>query len=259
MKPLTIRKSMMLVAAVGLFLGAFAILRENVRVAREAARRAQCVSNLKQIGYAILLYSDKYGSYPTGTIANPDLPLERRLGWNYLIYRNWDGQSPLTPGELTLAVDDPALLPIRSDPPGFHLCPTLQNKDSANYVGIAGLGLDSPSLPKNHPRAGFFGDDRVVSSADLIDGTANTMIVTESSSSAGPWFAGGRATVRGLDPAHQPYIGIGRQFGGIHARGANVLMADDSVRFIKDTVDPKVFEAMSTIAGGEKVSVPWDD
>jgi hypothetical protein len=34
-------------------------------------------------------------------------------------------------------------------------------------------------------------------------------------------------------------------------------MADGSVQFIKATVAPKVFEAMSTIAGGEKVSVPW--
>jgi prepilin-type processing-associated H-X9-DG protein len=256
MKPLKIRGMMKLVAGLGLFFGVVAFLLDRVRWAREGARRAQCVSNLKQIGVAIHIYQEKNGCFPIGTIANPDLPLERRLGWNYLTPSCYANYAPLTPGELRLAVDDPALLPIRSDPPGLVLCPTLQNKDSANYVGIAGLGPDSPSLPKNHPRAGFFGDDRVVSSADLLDGSANTMMIVESSRPAGPWFAGGRATVRGLDPAHQPYIGIGRQFGGIHPGGVNVLMADGSIHFVKDSVDPKVFEAMSTIAGGEKVSVP---
>ena len=37
---------------------------------------------------------------------------------------------------------------------------------------------------------------------------------------------------------------------------ANVAMADGSVRFVRETIDPKVFEAMSTIAGGE--SIPLD-
>jgi prepilin-type processing-associated H-X9-DG protein len=124
-------------------------------------------------------------------------------------------------------------------------------------VAIAGLGVDAPGLPKEDKRAGIFGDDRTVALADVKDGLANTMMVAESSALSGPWFAGGRHTVRGLDPTRQPYIGFGRQFGGIHvAEGANVLMADGSVRFIKDSIDPKVFEAMSTMAGGEMVSAP---
>lgn len=258
MKPLTIRRMMTLVASLGLLFGVVAALLNMERAAREAARRAQCVGNLKQIGVAILFYAEKYGSFPSGTIANPDLPLERRLGWNYLLPSYFSGYAPLGPAELKRAVDDPALLPLRTDPPGFVICPTLQNKNSANYVGIAGLGVDAPSLPRSDRRAGFFGDDRVVTPADLLDGSANTMMVVESSSPAGPWFAGGRNSVRGLDPTRQPYIGPSRQFGGIHPGGANVLMADASIHFVKATVDPKVFEAMSTIAGGEKVSLPWE-
>jgi hypothetical protein len=108
-------------------------------------------------------------------------------------------------------------------------------------------------LPKGHPRAGVFGYDRQTGLADIIDGAAFTMVVAESGRAKGPWLAGGPATVRGLDPADLPYIGPGCQFGGLHEpSGLHVALADGSVRFIRDTINPKVFEALSTIAGGEK-------
>ena len=37
-----------------------------------------------------------------------------------------------------------------------------------------------------------------------------------------------------------------------------VAMADGSVRFINDRIDPKVFEAIATIAGGEPLAEDWD-
>jgi prepilin-type processing-associated H-X9-DG protein len=63
--------------------------------------------------------------------------------------------------------------------------------------------------------------------------------------------------VRGLDPRRQPYIGDGRQFGGRHWGGANVVFADGSVRFVHEGIDPHVFEALSTIAGGEPLPSGW--
>jgi prepilin-type processing-associated H-X9-DG protein len=256
MKPLTIRMMMGLVAAVALLMATIGYLGRVRLLNRDASRRAQCVNNLKLIGLAIFEYEEKTGAFPTGTVRNQELPLGRRLGWNYLITPNLEIRPPFAEHELLLAADDPALLPLRSKPQFAEFCPTLENKNSANYVGIAGLGLDSPTLPKSDRRAGVFGDDRIVTSADLLDGSSNTMMVAESSVLYGSWIAGGRSTVRGLDPARPPYLGPTGQFGSLHVHGSNVLMADGSVRFVKDTVTPKVFEAMSTIAGGEKVTVP---
>ena len=34
-------------------------------------------------------------------------------------------------------------------------------------------------------------------------------------------------------------------------------MADGTVRFLSETIDPKVFEALSTVAGGETLRT-WD-
>jgi Protein of unknown function (DUF1559) len=92
--------------------------------------------------------------------------------------------------------------------------------------------------------------------ADIKDGTSVTMMLAESGRGIGSWSRGGPATVRGLDPTDVPYIGAGRQFGGLHDGVAVVAMADGSVRTVSETITPKVFEAMSTIAGGEKVTVP---
>ncbi|WP_406701184.1 DUF1559 domain-containing protein [Singulisphaera sp. Ch08] len=60
--------------------------------------------------------------------------------------------------------------------------------------------------------------------------------------------------MRGLNRDREPYVGKGRQFGGLHREGAMVLFADGTVRFVGEETDPSVFEATSTIAGGKRVA-----
>jgi prepilin-type processing-associated H-X9-DG protein len=62
--------------------------------------------------------------------------------------------------------------------------------------------------------------------------------------------------MRDCGPTKVPYIGPGRQFGGLHDGTAVIAMVDGSVTVVSESIDPKIFEAMSTIAGGEKISVP---
>jgi hypothetical protein len=86
----------------------------------------------------------------------------------------------------------------------------------------------------------------------------------ETARAKGPWSRGGPSTVRGLDPRDQPYLGSGRPFGGLHyeqktfqgkgkSLGCNAAMADGSARSLRDSIDPRVLEAMTTIAGREEV------
>ena len=227
-------------------------------------RQMICASNLRQLGLGINGFASQWGRYPFGTIPNPDIPIERRLGWGVAILPYIDEVDYLPDRGKTqeeashLAWDDPVFTDLIAKPPGIARCPS-SPLGAVSYVAIAGLGTDAPSLFKWDKRAGIFGDDRRVAPSDVKDGTSTTMMLVESDSIPGPWFVGGRHTVRGLDPARTPYIGPNRQFGGRHKGGANVLFADGSVRFVTDSIDPKVFEALSTMAGGEKVSVPWDD
>ena len=120
-----------------------------------------------------------------------------------------------------------------------------------NYVGLAGLGPDGPTLPVTSPKAGCFAYDRVTRIRDITDGLSNTAMISESSTNAGPWAAGGRPTIRSL--TKQPYINGPDGVGDSHPGGCLIGLADGSVHFFSDKVDPQLMEALMTINGGETV------
>ncbi len=249
---------------------------------RRAAARSQCANNLKQIALALHNYyaetgpsasnnpSTSVGLLPAGTIANATVPPERRLSWTvdllpYLeqdgLYRQfdrkaaWDAPANQTPGHTWLYVFQCPDWARESNPQADRL---------TAYVGMAGVGADAPTLPVGHPRAGLFGYDRRWSLADVKDGTSNTLFILESARDNGPWSRGGPATVRGLDPNDQPYLGTGRPFGGTHfaensvfgrgkSIGCQAAMADGSVRFLIQSTTPQFLEAIATAAGGEPI------
>ena len=274
---ITIRAAMILVvlAAVGSWL---ATLYNRALAARD---QEWCRIQLTNFAMAVVYYQGAKGTFPPGTMPGGALPPEQRVSWVPLIWswtdysqgltylfepdRPWDAPENLLPRiQLDPAGGTPSIIPSPG-PPEFRLrCPSNQTRLGPglpvplHYVGIAGLGVDAPTLPAGHPRAGVFGYDRRTAPGDIVDGTSVTMLLAETTVGNGPWTAGGPATVRGLDPGRPPYIGPGGQFGGAHPGGAMVAFADGSVRFLREAIDPKVFEALSTIAGGEALPQEWD-
>ena len=96
-----------------------ALLLPAVQAAREAARRAQCTNNLKQIGLATHNYIDVNNLFPPGAISVADSPWTGNgLCWRALILPQMEGTTVYNAINLSL----PAYLGcgLRGVPPCMH-------------------------------------------------------------------------------------------------------------------------------------------
>lgn len=229
---------------------------------QEKAQRVGCVNNLRLIGEAVNKYHAVNHHYPAGVVPNPALSPERRLSWQAAIM---PFHANTTPGgkqwaKLTneIAFDDAWDAATNRGPlgsnvslyvcPTFHRAPGGERPGLTSYIGMAGVGIDAARLPKKDPRIGFFGYDRIISQTDISAGTSATMVSLETMRDNGPWLAGGPATVRGLDPDCQRYIGYEQPFGGLHRGLFNYLRADGSVGTDNDTIAADVLRKRALIA-----------
>ncbi|MFN3160941.1 MAG: DUF1559 domain-containing protein [Rubinisphaera brasiliensis] len=233
-----------------------ALLLPAVQSARQAARRSQSKNNLKQMGLAMHNYYDTFRELPRGTVPNEKLKPEQRLAWTYSIlpfieqaalYEGMDKDAAWNkgPNQAMSEVHIPVFInPNQGDDPGRY--------GQTHYAGIAGVGKDAPKLGVNDKGAGMFGYDRKVTFRDVTDGLSNTMMITEINDNYGPWSQGGKSTLRSL--TKKPYINGPDGIGSPGQRDTvEVLLGDGSVRSISENIDPEVFEAMSTIRGGEVI------
>ena len=232
-----------------------ALLLPAVQQAREAARRTQSRSNLHQFGLALHNYHDVYQHFPTGTVPNEKLKPENRLSWQASILPYVDEAPLYQMVDFDDAWNSEANRDKMKRAVRMYLNPGVAKDPHeyavTHYVGIAGHGDDAPLLPVGHRRAGIFGYNRKTSIRDVTDGSSNTLLTSEASKDFGAWGAGGQPTVRAF--TKKPYINGPDGIGGPFRGGCHMGMADGSVHFVSENVDPKVLEALSTAAGGEVV------
>ncbi|NLX94921.1 MAG: DUF1559 domain-containing protein [Rhodopirellula sp.] len=200
----TLVELLVVIAIIGILI---ALLLPAVQAAREAARRAQCTNNLKQIGLAMHNYHDSFKSFPSGNIVNGLGP----TGWVLIL--PYLEQAPLYDGlefnrnafyfanvasdpniELNGVLVNALLCPSSpldtAIPNGFNCAgctvqPNGRQLQYTSYVMISG-GDDHATtdhLAERGPASagGVFIKNRALSFRDILDGTSNTMIVGEQS------------------------------------------------------------------------------
>jgi prepilin-type processing-associated H-X9-DG protein len=218
--------------SIGSTLVVIALLLPAVQAAREAARRSQCVNNLKQIGLAMHNYNSTYDVFPPAMTTDPDgKPL---LSWRVLLLPYLEDQALYRQFKLDEPWDSPNNKPLLAKMPTVYACPSLPTagSDTSIYQVLIGPGT-------------LFEDSKGVSIKDVTDGTSNTLLVVESKAPV-PWSQPSglmytpKAPVKGL--------------GSFHAGGFNALFADGSVKFLKYSVSPATLDALITRNGNEVIT-----
>jgi prepilin-type N-terminal cleavage/methylation domain-containing protein/prepilin-type processing-associated H-X9-DG protein len=173
-----------------------ALLLPAVQMAREAARRTQCVANLKQLGLGAIQYHETNLCFPFGwsdrgagwsTMILPQIEqkaLYNTLGFAEADDWNKDG----TPNEQACGMFIPVFRCPSMDAPRHVADSDIPNRTPASYRGVASSTADSDDLSTSRKGRSleeldlegiFFGCSRV-RIAEVRDGTSNTFMIGES-------------------------------------------------------------------------------
>ena len=251
----TLVELLVAMAIIGLLV---ALLLPAVQMAREAARRTQCLNHLHQIGVALHQYHSHWNYFPPGGVEwRPwrSTGGEKQLAWSVYLLPHLEERPLYDALDLNEAFDAPKNADAAATVLRVYLCPSnwrksrrVDGRGACDYGGIYGERITGP----NDPPKGTMLYDRPISIPMIRDGTSQTLIVSEDSQFLdGQWINGRNIFDQafGINAA-PPYE---NDIRSEHPGGANAALCDGSARFLSETIDLRVLAAICTRDGGEVI------
>lgn len=267
-----------------------ALLLPALMRAREAARRTQCVSRIRQLAIACQLYHDSNRSLPAGWYCHPLDPNCQTLSptYHYAETYMWSGMASLLPyiDQQTVAANiDYRYAPghyvnltaigsaisafvcpsnhSSAAPDPVHADPNLPASQIVMYLGVSDYRFNMAGSSNNpdDPRFGIFDNgvayrNSVVTlgNAGMPDGASHTILLGEGL--RGWWALAPGCCVRTIAERGINEIPSANEeiyWASQHGDGAVFAFAGASARFISASIDKDLLVKLATRSGGEIV------
>ena len=281
----TLVELLVVIAIIGILIG---MLLPAVQQVREAARRSTCQNNLKQLALALMNYETAFTKFPPGYGFNKESNADswnKAWGWGarvlpYLEQDNVYDVLGVSRREFEEALPggnwnswDPEVVGAMQANLTVFRCPSDTGSDinttadfasasvpethmpaTSNYAGVYAYQYTNWYVGSEPPERtqGVFHHQNGSTMTNIIDGTSNTLIVGERSTSHGAAYWVGVGNVVSEDSWSSPKV-IGRvflfkpnpplvnryysAFSSEHAAGLNFAFADGSVHFLADSIE----------------------
>jgi prepilin-type N-terminal cleavage/methylation domain-containing protein/prepilin-type processing-associated H-X9-DG protein len=243
----TLIELLVVIAIIATLIG---LLLPAVQKVRESAARSKCQNNMKQIGLAMHLYHDNKNRLPAGWVVSRTVKPTPGWSWATVILPQIEQHSLFSQINPDLAT--PGLATVNSltqMPVALYRCPAdrggetnpvYQSLGMNNYV--ANREVVGPDINNNPAPMNLLG---------IQDGTSNTILIGERDSvrnTAAVWV---RSSISASSFEGRPGQGINIPnptptnatscvrlgWSSLHPGGVNFLLADGSVRFVRDSID----------------------
>jgi prepilin-type N-terminal cleavage/methylation domain-containing protein/prepilin-type processing-associated H-X9-DG protein len=234
----TLIELLVVIAIIAILIG---LLLPAVQKVREAAARAKCTNNLKQMGLAMHNYHDTNSAFPPA-FAKPSL-----YGWGVWILPFLEQDNlykALNPTQTTLALNALTTAPV-----AVYLCPS----DRGDIINPFSSGYAKSNYVVCEP---ICDGGSAYNIQSITDGTSNTLMLGERDmqKQVGGVWAGRDTTLsipsvigRPTWPLNTPYVGATPCCAGdpncthwawasMHPGGANFVFCDASVRFLRNGI-----------------------
>ena len=203
---------------------------------REAAKRTTSANNLRQIGLAMHNYHDANRGLPPAAIYSRDGQQRPLLSWRVAILPYIEQSNLYRQFKLDEPWDSPNNIKLLAHMP-------------KTYEPVAGTAEPNCTFYRVFTgKNTLFPRGRSLGLFAIPDGTSNTILAVEAGKAV-PWTKPDELVYNPAGPLPP--------LGGMFKDGFNVVMADGSVRFVKQTVSEKTLRAAITPAGGEILGPDW--